>query len=250
MMRFPVGAEHALDAPVQRQHHADAREHRITVALGDQLHGSDGRRGCHRGRGSLPVGTRRCPRPRGRHVLRTSQRSAITVSIGPCFVEPIPRCVGPSKRYIRPRDRDRRDAGPDSGRRRRSLARRRNGTHRGRLMTTLLETGLASTKLRSAKTTMRDGHNRPIVVVTGMGVITSLGEGKTENWAKLTAGESGIGTIRRFSTHGLKTRIGGSIDFVEVKPFSSTTLSDRLAYIVLVMAVGLSRIGRIGDVLS
>ena len=58
-------------------------------------------------------------------------------------------------------------------------------------MTTLLETGLAPTKLRNAKTTMRDGHNRPIVVVTGMGVITSLGEGKTENWAKLTAGEFG-----------------------------------------------------------
>ncbi len=96
-------------------------------------------------------------------------------------------------------------------------------------MTTLVETGLASTKLRNAKTTMRDGHNRPIVVVTGMGVITSLGEGKTENWAKITAGESGIGTIRRFSTHGLKTRIAGTIDFVEVKPFSSTTLAERLA---------------------
>ena len=84
-------------------------------------------------------------------------------------------------------------------------------------MTTLFEAGLASTKLRNAKATTRDGHNRPIVVVTGMGVITSLGEGKTENWAKITAGESGISTIRRFSTHGLKTRIAGTIDFVEVK---------------------------------
>jgi len=53
-------------------------------------------------------------------------------------------------------------------------------------MTTLLETGLASTKLRNAKTTTRDRHDRPIVVVTGMGVITSLGEGKTENWTKIT----------------------------------------------------------------
>jgi hypothetical protein len=32
-----------------------------------------------------------------------------------------------------------------------------------------------STKLRNAKTTTRDGHNRPIVVATGMGAITSLG---------------------------------------------------------------------------
>jgi 3-oxoacyl-[acyl-carrier-protein] synthase II len=111
-------------------------------------------------------------------------------------------------------------------------------------MTMLLKTGSTSAKLHNAKTTTRDGHNRPIVVVTGMGVITSLGEGKTENWAKITAGESGISTIRRFSTHGLKTRIAGTIDFVEVKPFSSTTLAERLADIVIEEAVGQSGIGR------
>lgn len=64
-------------------------------------------------------------------------------------------------------------------------------------MTTLPETGVALTQLGNARTTMRDGRNRPVVVVTGMGVITSLGEGKTENWKKLTAGESGISTVRR-----------------------------------------------------
>ena len=31
---------------------------------------------------------------------------------------------------------------------------------------------------------MRDGAGRPIVAVTGMGVITSLGAGKAENWQK------------------------------------------------------------------
>ena len=44
----------------------------------------------------------------------------------------------------------------------------------------------------------KDKRGRPIVVVTGLGVVTSLGAGKTDNWAKLTAGESGIRAITRF----------------------------------------------------
>jgi 3-oxoacyl-[acyl-carrier-protein] synthase II len=37
-------------------------------------------------------------------------------------------------------------------------------------------------------TATHDKFGRPIVVVTGMGVVTSLGSGKTDNWKKLTAG--------------------------------------------------------------
>ena len=54
-------------------------------------------------------------------------------------------------------------------------------------------------------TAPRDKSGRPIVVVTGMGVVTSLGAGQADNWAKLTAGESGIRTITRFPIEGLKT---------------------------------------------
>ena len=114
-------------------------------------------------------------------------------------------------------------------------------------MTGLLETSAPQKNERTGMTTTHDDQRRPIVVVTGMGVITSLGEGKAENWAKLTAGESGITTIRRFATHGLRTRIAGTIDFVEVKPFSSTTLAERLADIAIEEAVGQSGIGRKGD---
>ena len=67
----------------------------------------------------------------------------------------------------------------------------------------------------------RDQAGRPIVVVTGMGVVTSLGIGTADNWRKLTAGESGIHAITRFATEGLKTRIAGTIDFVPVEPLSS-----------------------------
>ena len=44
----------------------------------------------------------------------------------------------------------------------------------------------------------RDKAGRPVIAVTGMGIVTSLGVGKTDNWAKLTAGESGIRRISRF----------------------------------------------------
>ena len=64
----------------------------------------------------------------------------------------------------------------------------------------------------------RDNMGRPIVVVTGLGVVTSLGAGKTDNWAKLTAGESGIRAITRFPTDGLKTRIAGTIDYLPPQP--------------------------------
>ncbi|MGD0562096.1 MAG: beta-ketoacyl-ACP synthase [Roseiarcus sp.] len=82
-----------------------------------------------------------------------------------------------------------------------------------------------------------DSHGRPIVVVTGMGVVTSLGVGKAENWAKLTAGQSGIRRIRRFSTEGLRTQIGGTVDFVLPPGFVPPDLSFALAEIAAQEAV-------------
>jgi 3-oxoacyl-[acyl-carrier-protein] synthase II len=93
----------------------------------------------------------------------------------------------------------------------------------------------------------RDKFGRPIVVVTGMGVVTSLGTGKSDNWAKLTAGESGIRTITRFPTDGLKTSMAGTIDFLPVQPSSSTDLSERLADIVAEEAIAQSAIGTKSD---
>src|SRR5262245_43677074 len=89
----------------------------------------------------------------------------------------------------------------------------------------------------------RDKAGRPIVVATGMGVVTSLGVGKNENWAKLTAGQSGIRTITRFPVDGLKTTMAGSVDFVTVDPFCATELGERLAVMAIEEAIGESRIG-------
>src|SRR6266853_2042204 len=96
-------------------------------------------------------------------------------------------------------------------------------------------------------TATRDKFGRPIVVVTGMGVVTSLGAGKTDNWTKLTAGESGIRSITRFPTDGLKTTLAGTIDFVAVEPFSSTGLSEQLGVLVAEEAIAQAGIGTKGD---
>src|SRR4029077_4535885 len=92
----------------------------------------------------------------------------------------------------------------------------------------------------------KDKMGRPLVVVTGLGIVTSLGAGKTDNWAKLTAGESGIRAITRFPTDGLKTRIAGTIDFLG--PQSCTAaLSESFADLAAEEAIAESGIGIRGD---
>jgi 3-oxoacyl-[acyl-carrier-protein] synthase II len=94
---------------------------------------------------------------------------------------------------------------------------------------------------------MRDKKGRPIVVATGLGVVTSLGVGQKDNWAKLTAGESGIRKITRFSTEKLKTRIAGTIDFLPVEPMSAPALCERLGEVAAQEAIEQAGIGRKGD---
>lgn len=76
---------------------------------------------------------------------------------------------------------------------------------------------------------MKDAKGRPIIVVTGTGIVTALGEGKQDNWAALTSGRSGIHTITRFPTEGLRTTIGGTIDFIEADPFNCSELTTEIA---------------------
>jgi 3-oxoacyl-[acyl-carrier-protein] synthase II len=91
-----------------------------------------------------------------------------------------------------------------------------------------------------------DKAGRPIVVVTGMGIVTSLGTGIEDNWRKLTAGESGIRPISRFETEGLKTRIAGIVDFVPVEPFCGPELCERIGEMAAEEAVSQSGIGSRG----
>ena len=80
-----------------------------------------------------------------------------------------------------------------------------------------------------AATGLRDTKGRPVVVITGMGIVSPLGSGKEDNWKRLTAGESGIRSITRFSTEGLRTTISGSVDHVFEDGMVSSELSEKLA---------------------
>src|SRR5436190_14996886 len=49
------------------------------------------------------------------------------------------------------------------------------------------------------------------VVVTGIGLVSSLGIGTDANWAALSAGKSGVATITKFDAGQFATRIAGEV---------------------------------------
>ncbi len=81
----------------------------------------------------------------------------------------------------------------------------------------------------------------PTIVVTGMGIVTSLGIGQETNWRRLIAGESGIKPITRFPTAGLRTTIAGTIDYLGSHRHAAH-LTEELARIAAEEAIGQSGI--------
>ena len=93
----------------------------------------------------------------------------------------------------------------------------------------------------------RDARGRRRVAVTGIGLVTSLGQGQADTWSALVEGRSGVRAIRRFPTEGLRTRIAGTVDFLDTDPLVAPALSLRFAETAAEEAVGQSGIGGKGD---
>jgi 3-oxoacyl-[acyl-carrier-protein] synthase II len=92
---------------------------------------------------------------------------------------------------------------------------------------------------------MRESATRP-VAVTGIGIVTSLGQGSEENWRRLSAGNSGIRRLTRFPVEGLRTTIGGAVDFLDLDRRDVMTLSFEMARLAADEAIGESGIGAPG----
>ncbi len=60
--------------------------------------------------------------------------------------------------------------------------------------------------------TTTDKQGRPVVAITGMGLVSSLGGTVFDNWRALMEGKSGLAPIARFPTQGLRSTVAGVVD--------------------------------------
>jgi 3-oxoacyl-[acyl-carrier-protein] synthase II len=76
---------------------------------------------------------------------------------------------------------------------------------------------------------------RPRIVVTGIGVVTSVGIGVAPFWRSLLAGQSGIGPVESFDTGRYAVHLGGEVkhfsaaDFVPTLPVEAIGRASQLA---------------------
>ncbi|WP_294769247.1 beta-ketoacyl-ACP synthase II [uncultured Rhodoferax sp.] len=78
------------------------------------------------------------------------------------------------------------------------------------------------------------------VVVTGLGVVSPVGNTVAEAWANLTAGRSGIAPITRFDASAMSTRFAGEVKNFNTEPYLSAKEArhmDRFIHFGLAAAV-------------
>ena len=93
----------------------------------------------------------------------------------------------------------------------------------------------------------RDHRGRPVVAVTGYGMISSLGQGVADSWAGLIAGRSGIRQISRFPTDNMRTTIAGAIDYLWQDGDTAMDITMRAGILAAEEAIADAAIGTRGD---
>jgi 3-oxoacyl-[acyl-carrier-protein] synthase II len=66
------------------------------------------------------------------------------------------------------------------------------------------------------------------VVVTGLGVVSPVGNDVASAWESILSGRSGIATVTRFDTAGFPTHFGGEIRQLDLAPYMSTKDARRM----------------------
>lgn len=82
--------------------------------------------------------------------------------------------------------------------------------------------------------------SRRRVVVTGLGVVSPVGNTVSEAWGNLVAGKSGIGPITHFDASALKARIAGEVKNFDITTYISAKEARRMdGFIHFGMAAGI-----------
>lgn len=81
------------------------------------------------------------------------------------------------------------------------------------------------------------------VVVTGLGIVSPVGNTVQETWENIVSGKSGIGTISRFDPSGFKSRLAGEVKGFDVTTYISPKEARRMdVFIHYGMAAGIQAI--------
>jgi 3-oxoacyl-[acyl-carrier-protein] synthase II len=94
---------------------------------------------------------------------------------------------------------------------------------------------------------MKDHRGRPVVAVTGYGMVSSLGQGVADSWKGLVAGRSGIRKISRFPTDSMRTIIAGAIDYLWQDDDTAMDITMRAGILAAEEAIADANIGTPGD---
>jgi 3-oxoacyl-[acyl-carrier-protein] synthase II len=70
--------------------------------------------------------------------------------------------------------------------------------------------------------------NKRRVVVTGLGIVSPVGNDVPSAWASIVAGRSGIGPVERFDTATFPTHFGGEIRQLDLQPYITTKDARRM----------------------